>query len=84
VSSGGITGVPTTEGVRVHTWRAAGLYAPELATVVDAGIELPVGDAMEREIRACTVHACELLARRLGVPPRRLDNSLWNRGLGPP
>jgi len=26
------------------------------------------------------VHACELLARRLGVPPRVLDGWLWNRG----
>jgi hypothetical protein len=69
-----------------HVLRTDGVlvYAPELATVVDAGIELPVGGAMEREIRACTVHACELLARRLDVPPRTLDNWLWNRGLGPP
>jgi hypothetical protein len=26
------------------------------------------------------VHACEGLARRLGVAPRLLDNWLWNRG----
>jgi hypothetical protein len=38
---------------------------------------------MEREIRACAVHACELLARRLDVPPRTLDNWLWNRGRQP-
>jgi hypothetical protein len=69
-----------------HVLRTDGVlvYAPELATVVDAGIELPVGGAMEREIRACTVHACELLAGRLDIPPRTLDNWLWNRGLGPP
>jgi hypothetical protein len=36
---------------------------------------------MEREIRACAVHACELLAARAGVPPRVLDNWLWNRGV---
>jgi hypothetical protein len=69
-----------------HVLRTDGVlvYAPELATVVDAGIELPVGGSMEREIRACTVHACELLARRLDVPPRTLDNWLWNRALQSP
>jgi Queuosine salvage protein len=74
------------DNVLPHVLRTDGVlvYAPELATVVDAGIELPVGGAMEREIRACTVHACELLARRLDVPPRTLDNWLWNRGLQPP
>ena len=37
----------------------------------------------EHEIRACAVHACELLSARLGVPPRVLDNWLWNRGQEP-
>ena len=37
----------------------------------------------EREIRACAVHACELLAARTGIPPRVLDNRLWNRGQAP-
>jgi hypothetical protein len=69
-----------------HVLRTDGVlvYDAELATIVDAGIELPVGGEMEREIRACAVHACELLARRLEVPPRTLDNWLWNRGLEPP
>ena len=39
------------------------------------------GSRVEVELRACAVHACELLATRLGVPPRTLDNWLWNRGL---
>ena len=34
----------------------------------------------EREIRACAVHACELIAARLELPPRDLDVMLWNRG----
>ena len=38
---------------------------------------------MEIEVRACAVHACEELAARLGVAPRRLDNWLWNRGTAP-
>jgi hypothetical protein len=65
-----------------HVLRSQGVlhYAPELAERVDAGVELPAGEAMEREIRACTVHACEGIAARLGVPPRTLDNWLWNRG----
>jgi hypothetical protein len=29
------------------------------------------------------VHACEELAARADVPPRILDNWLWNRGLEP-
>jgi hypothetical protein len=69
-----------------HVLRTDGvlLYEPELASAVDAGIELPAGGRMERELRACALHACELLARRLGVPPRTLDNWLWNRGQRPP
>jgi hypothetical protein len=55
-------------------------YAPELASRVDAGILLEPGSAMEVEIRACAVHACELIARDRGVAPRTLDNRLWNRG----
>jgi hypothetical protein len=42
------------------------------------------GGPMERGIRACAVHACELLAGRLGVPPRILDNWVWNRAQAPP
>lgn len=69
-----------------HVLRTDGVlvYERELAALVDGGSELPAGGAMEREIRACAVHACELLARRLGVPPRTLDNWLWNRGQRPP
>ncbi len=65
-----------------HVLRTDGVlvYAPELAAAIDAGLLLPAGSEQEREIRACAVHACELLARRAGVPPRRLDNWLWNRG----
>ena len=37
----------------------------------------------EREIRACALHACEVLGARLDVPPRVLDMWLWNRGQAP-
>jgi hypothetical protein len=43
---------------------------------------LPPGEE-ESEIRACAVHACELIAERLGVPPRVLDTWLWDRGQEP-
>jgi hypothetical protein len=69
-----------------HVLRHSGVleYAPELAGLVDAGEPLAAGSPMEREIRGCAVHACELLADGLGVAPRLLDNWLWNRGEHPP
>ena len=67
-----------------HVLRVDGVlrYEPELAAHVDAGKLLPAGHA-EREIRACAVHACELLSERTGLPPRVLDVTLWNRGQAP-
>jgi len=59
-------------------------YADELSALVDDGTPLAARSAMEVEIRACTVHACAALARRLGVPERTLDNWLWNRALEEP
>ena len=65
-----------------HVLRSDGVlrYAAELAERVDAAVPLAPGGAMEVEIRACAVHACELIARDLAVAPRTLDNWLWNRG----
>ncbi|MES1193972.1 MAG: queuosine salvage family protein [Solirubrobacterales bacterium] len=54
-----------------------------LAARIDRGELLEPGGAEERELRACAVHVCEGLAHRLGVPPRLLDNWLWNRGCEP-
>jgi hypothetical protein len=54
-------------------------YQPELAARIDSGELLEPGGA-EREIRAAAVHACELIAAELGLPPRTLDVMLWNRG----
>jgi putative queuosine salvage protein len=67
-----------------HVLRVDGVlrYDPALAARIDAGELLPPGRE-EREIRACAVHACELIAAELGVPPRTLDVWLWNRGQGP-
>jgi hypothetical protein len=66
-----------------HVLRVDGVlrYDAALAARIDAGELLPPGEE-EREIRGCAVHACELLARELGIPPRDLDVMLWNRGQG--
>jgi Potential Queuosine, Q, salvage protein family len=67
-----------------HVLRVDGVlrYSPGLATAIDAGELLPPGER-EREIRACALHACELISKRLGVAPRVLDTWLWNRGQAP-
>jgi hypothetical protein len=69
-----------------HVLRLDGVlvYDAALARAVDSRQDLPAGSAFERELRACAVHACEGLAARAGVPPRTLDNWLWNRGQHPP
>jgi hypothetical protein len=72
------------DNVVPHVLRVDGVlrYDPGLAARIDAGKLLPPGP-QEREIRACAVHACELIAARLGTPPRVLDTWLWNRGQAP-
>jgi hypothetical protein len=67
-----------------HVLRCDGVlrYHEGLAAHIDAGMLLRVGP-QEREIRACAVHACELIARRAGVSPHELDNWLWSRGQDP-
>ncbi len=67
-----------------HVLRCEGvlLYEDALAARIDAGEILALGGP-EREIRACALHACELLSQRTGIPPRLLDVWLWNRGQDP-
>jgi hypothetical protein len=69
-----------------HVLRLDGvlIYDDALAHAVDHQLELPAGGELERELRATAVHACEQLAQKAGVPPRTLDNWLWNRGQHPP
>ena len=66
-----------------HVLRVDGVlrYSDQLAAKIDAGQLLEPGEE-EREIRGCAVHACELIAKELGIPPRDLDVMLWNRGQG--
>jgi hypothetical protein len=65
-----------------HVLRVDGVlrYDDALARRIDAGELLPPGGEEEVEIRACAVHACELIAPSLGVSPRTLDTWLWDRG----
>lgn len=67
-----------------HVLRCDGVlvYDEELAARIDAGERLSLGGA-EREIRACAVHACELISQRTGVPARQIDTWLWTRGQAP-
>ena len=67
-----------------HVLRVDGVldYDSELAACIDSGELLAPGEE-EVEIRACAVHACELIAAELGVPPRTLDVWLWDRGQAP-
>jgi hypothetical protein len=64
-----------------HVLRCDGvlIYDQDLAERIEAGEILRSGGA-EREIRACAVHACELISQRTGTPSREIDNWLWNRG----
>jgi hypothetical protein len=72
------------DNVVPHVLRCDGIliYEEDLAARIDAEELLQPGRE-EREIRACALHACELLARHHSVPPRVLDNWLWNRGQAP-
>ena len=67
-----------------HVLRCDGVlvYDEQLAAHIDRGERLTLGGA-EREIRACALHACELISRRSGVPARKIDTWLWTRGQAP-
>jgi len=41
------------------------------------------GSLEEVEIRACGLHAVELLAARTGRAPATIDHQLWQRGQDP-
>lgn len=73
-----------------HVLRVDGIlqYEDLLAARIDSEELIPAGSREEVEIRACAVHASELIAaelRRGGHPitSRELDHLLWNRGQEP-
>ena len=68
-----------------HVLRVDGVLVldGDLATRVDSGELIAEGSEEEVELRACAVHAVELLAGRTGARPADLDTILWNRGQGP-
>ena len=65
-----------------HTLRMAGVlrYDDGLAGRIAAGELLEVGEPAEVEIRACGVHAVELVAAAAGQSPAAVDQQLWQRG----
>jgi len=64
-------------------------YDPDLSRRIGAGELLEPGSRAEIELRAVTVHACELLRRALvangyAITARDLDFALWNCGVATP
>ncbi|MCP4687549.1 MAG: hypothetical protein GY859_05825, partial [Desulfobacterales bacterium] len=64
------------------------LYDEALAAHIDAGALIPAGSPEEIEIRACALHAVELIKRELNASGGNatssgLDYLLWNRGQRP-
>lgn len=73
-----------------HVLRVDGLlrYDEDLAATIDAGELLEPGSVAETEIRACGVHAVELLVAAMAAAgdrttPQALDYVLWFRGGAP-
>jgi len=64
------------------------LYTEELISQIDSGSLIPAGSAEEIEIRACALHAVEVLKAEIEatghpVTSMGLDFLLWNRGQQP-
>jgi len=70
-----------------HVLRVDGvlILGPELERKIDAEELLVHGSPAEVELRACAVHAVELLADALDrrLSPAQIDAALWNRGRAP-
>jgi len=73
-----------------HVLRVDGIltYNEELLARIDRGELIPAGSEEEIEIRACAVHAVELIVEAMAasgnhVTTQQLDNALWNRGQDP-
>lgn len=73
-----------------HVLRHGGIleYTPELAAAIDGGVMIEHGTPEEVELRACGIHAVELMkqsAQKQGfdVTAVNVDHILWNRGYEP-
>lgn len=70
-----------------HVLRCDGIleYAPTLAARIDGGEEIASGSAEETELRACAIHAVELMKQAAGgkVTSVNLDHILWKCGYEP-
>ncbi len=73
-----------------HVLRLDGVlrFADDLVARIEAVDDIGVGTVEEVEIRACGLHAVELLVKELGrigrpITAGDLDTILWNRGAGP-
>ncbi|HEY0390568.1 MAG TPA: queuosine salvage family protein [Solirubrobacterales bacterium] len=67
-----------------HVLRLDGilLLDPALEAKIEAGALLEHGSPGEVELRACAVHAVELLSAASRLSPAEIDAALWNRGAG--
>jgi hypothetical protein len=65
-----------------HVLRLDGVLRldPALEARIEAGELLEHGSPEEVELRACAVHAIELLATAAPLAPAEIDGILWNRG----
>ena len=69
-----------------HVLRVDGVleYDADLLARINREDLIPAGSQEEQEIRACALHAVELLRTRIdNVSPMQLDYVLWNRGQEP-
>jgi hypothetical protein len=67
-----------------HVLRLDGVLKldPGLEQRIEAGELLEHGSPEEVELRACAVHAIELLSTATPLSPAEVDGILWNRGAG--
>jgi hypothetical protein len=67
-----------------HVLRLDGVLRldPAMEARIEAGELLVHGSAEEVELRACAVHAIELLSATTPSSPAEIDGILWNRGRG--
>jgi Queuosine salvage protein len=65
-----------------HVLRVDGILQldPDLTARIEAEELLDHGSAEEVELRACAVHAIELLSPASSLTPAEIDSTLWNRG----